>query len=69
MGTLIGFAAAVAIVVSTLVIVAIGVGFALAVRSTVVANRADLALRADLDAVLADVLNPRRDVHGPSLRR
>ncbi len=59
MGLMLGLLAAVAIVVSLLAIGAMAVAFAVAVRTTVVANRADLALRADLDRVLADVLGVR----------
>ena len=56
---MLGLLAAVAIVVSLFAIGAMAVAFAVAVRKTVVANRADLALRADLDRVLADVLGAR----------
>ena len=69
MGSVIGFVVAAAIVVSTLVIVAIFVAFAFAVRSTIVANRADLELRKDLERVLADVLGPREPAEGPNTPR
>ena len=59
MGLMLGLLAAMAIVISLLAIGAMAVAFAVAVRKTVVANRADVALRADLDRVLADVLGAR----------
>ena len=65
MGSVIGFVAAAGIVVSMLAIAAIAVSFVVAVRATLKANRADLALRADLDRVLADVLSPHERANGP----
>ncbi len=65
MGSVIGFVAAAGIVVSMLAIAAITVAFVVAVRATLRANRADLALRADLERVLADVLGPRERANGP----
>ena len=59
MGLMLGLLAAMAIVISLLAIGAMAVAFAVTVRKTVVANRADVALRADLDRVLADVLGAR----------
>lgn len=69
MGSMIGLLAAVGIVVSMLVIAVIFVAFAVAVRSTIVANRTDLALREDLERVLADVLGPREPADGPNTPR
>ncbi len=69
MGSMIGFLAAVGIVVSMLVIAATFVAFAFAVRSTIVANRADLELREDLERVLTDVLGPREPADGPNIPR
>lgn len=68
MGSAIGLVVATAIVVSMLAIGAMAVAFALALRATLRANRADLALRADLDRVLADVLGPREPADGPMPR-
>ena len=69
MGSVIGFVAAVGIVVSMLAIAAMAVAFAVAVRSTIVANRADLELREDLERVLADVLGPREPAEDPNTPR
>lgn len=69
MGSVIGFVAAVGIIVSMLVIAATFAAFAFAVRSTIVADRADLELREDLERVLADVLGPREPAEDPNTPR
>ena len=57
MATFIGFLAAGLIVLSLLSLVAVALAAALVTKSTLRANREDEVLRADLDRVLAQILD------------
>ncbi len=59
MTTLLGFSAAVLIVVSLLALVALAGAATTLARATVRASREDVALREDLERVLDDILGQR----------